>query len=213
MPRGKQHAWNQIRFGWPRGKRGYLFQAKRLDEAEQAYRRVLERFENDFTSDENRESLRDLRMILSAMYVEQGRIADAEECLLKVLDEFPEDIGAFNDLGYLWCDEGQHLERSLRMIEKAVAAEPDNTAYRDSLGWALFRLGQFERAVAELQRAASSESVDGVILEHLGDAQAGANQIPAALESWQKAATHYEQQSDTKRLQKVQETIKSRTAS
>jgi tetratricopeptide (TPR) repeat protein len=190
-----------------------LFQAKRLDEAEQAYRRVLERFDNDFSSDEDRESLRDLRMILSALHVEQGRIADAQERLLQVLDEFPEDIGAFNDLGYLWCDEGQHLERSLRMIEKAVAAEPDNTAYRDSLGWALFRLGQFDRAVAELQRAASSESVDGVILEHLGDAQAAANQLPAALESWQKAATLYEQQNDTTRLQKVQEKVKSRSAS
>jgi tetratricopeptide (TPR) repeat protein len=189
-----------------------LYQAKRLDEAEQAYRRVLERFDHDFSSDEERESLRDLRMILSAMHVEQGRIADAEERLLQVLDEFPEDLGAFNDLGYLWCDEGRHLERSLRMIEKAVAAEPDNTAYRDSLGWALFRLGQFDRAVAELQRAASSESVDGVILEHLGDAQAEANQLPAALESWQKAATHYEQQNDTTRLKKVQEKIKSRSA-
>ncbi len=190
-----------------------LFQAKRFDEAEAAYRRVLDKFENDFTSDDNREALRDLRMVVSAMHVEQGQIADAEECLLQVLDEFPEDIGAFNDLGYLWCDEGQHLERSLRMIEKAIAAEPDNTAYRDSLGWALYRLGQFDRAVAELEKAAQSDSVDGVIFEHLGDAQAGANQIPAALESWRKAATHYEQQSDTVRLQKVQEKIKSRTAS
>lgn len=189
-----------------------LFQAKRLEEAEQAYQRVLDKFDRDFTSDDNRESLRDLRMVVSAMYVEQGRIADAEECLLQVLDEFPEDIGAFNDLGYLWCDEGQHLERSLRMIEKAVAAEPDNTAYRDSLGWALFRLGQFERAVAELEKAAQSDSADGVIFEHLGDAQAGANQLPAALESWQKAAAQYEQQNDTVRLQKVQEKIKSRTA-
>ncbi len=90
-----------------------LYQAKRLDEAEQAYRAILDRFDADHASDDNREALRDIRFVLSAINVEQDRLADAEEWLQQVLDEFPEDIGAFNDLGYLWCDQGKHLQRSL----------------------------------------------------------------------------------------------------
>ena len=98
-----------------------LYQAKRLDEAEQAYRALLDRFDADHASDENREALRDIRFVLSAINVEQDRLADAEEWLQQVLDEFPEDIGAFNDLGYLWCDQGKHLQRALAMLQRAVA--------------------------------------------------------------------------------------------
>ena len=58
------------------------------------------------------------------------------------------------------------------MIRQAVAAEPDNAAYRDSLGWVLFRLGKYPQAVAELKKAAADKTVDGTVLEHLGDAYA-----------------------------------------
>ena len=60
-----------------------------------------------------------------------------------MLDEFPDDAGAMNDLGYLWADQDKNLQRARRMIRKAVDAEPDNAAYRDSLGWVLFRLGRY----------------------------------------------------------------------
>ena len=43
-------------------------------------------------------------------------------------------------------------------------------AYRDSLGWVLFRLGTLDEAVAELKAAAAADEPDGVILDHLGDA-------------------------------------------
>ncbi len=94
------------------------------------------------------------------------------------------------------------------MIQRAVAAEPENTAYRDSLGWALFRLGRYAEALTELQVAAAGEKADGVILDHLGDAQAKLNQLPAAVESWQKAAAAFERVEDGKRRQQVQDKIK-----
>ena len=49
------------------------------------------------------------------------------------------------------------------MIREAVAAEPDNAAYRDSLGWVLFRLGKYPQAVAELKKAAADKTVDGTV--------------------------------------------------
>ena len=185
-----------------------LYQAKRLEEAELAYRQLLERFDTNHASDENREALRDIRFVLSAISAEQDRLADAEEWLQQVLDEFPEDIGAWNDLGYLWCDQGKHLERSLTMVQRAVQAEPENRAYRDSLGWALFRLGRYAEALTELQVAAAGEKADGVVLDHVGDALAKLNQLPAAVESWQKAAAAFERVEDGKRLQQVQDKIK-----
>ena len=57
-----------------------------------------------------------------------------------------------NDLGYLWADENQHLQRAYRMIQKAVEGDPDNAAYRDSLGWVLYRLGRIDEEVAWTER-------------------------------------------------------------
>ena len=61
------------------------------------------------------------------------QLPEAEEWLEQVLDEFPEDIGALNDLGYLWADQNKHLERALAMVSKAVAAEPDYDRASDPL--------------------------------------------------------------------------------
>ena len=47
------------------------------------------------------------------------------------------------------------------MIQQAVDAEPDNMAYRDSLGWVFFRLGNTREAVAELEKAAADKKPDG----------------------------------------------------
>ena len=89
-------------------------------------------------------------------------------------------VGALNDLGYLWVDQNKHLHRSLKMVEIASAAEPDNIAYRDSLGWAYYRLGRFEEAVRELKKAAEGEEGDEQADEQAGAGPgAGSTPIPA----------------------------------
>ena len=47
-----------------------------------------------------------------------------------------------NDLGYLYAEQGKNLEKAETMIRKAVADEPENSAYLDSLGWVLFKRGK-----------------------------------------------------------------------
>ena len=119
-----------------------LYFAKRNDEAMKAYRELIDEFDADHESAETRDVMREARMALSNLCVLKGENAQAEEWLEQVLDEFPDDNGAMNDLGFLWADENKNLGRARRMIQAAVDAEPDNMAYRDSLGWVLFRLGQ-----------------------------------------------------------------------
>lgn len=76
---------------------------------------------------------------------------------------------ALNYLGYMWAEEGRNLEQALDMIQRAVALEPDNGAYVDSLGWTHFQLGQLEEAQGHLERAAALVGEDPVVFEHLGD--------------------------------------------
>jgi tetratricopeptide (TPR) repeat protein len=138
----------------------------------------------------------------------QDDLDQAEEWLEQVLDEFPEDTGALNDLGYLWADAGKHLDRALEMIQVAVAEDPANMAYRDSLGWALLRLGRYSEAVAELKVAAGVPDPDGVILDHLAEAQLLNGEVAAAIESWRRALSLFEEEQDAEKAQQTREKIK-----
>jgi len=170
--------------------------------------KLLEEFESRYDVPRSREVLREARMILSNIAVAQKQLPEAEEWLAQVLDEFPEDIGALNDLGYLWADQGKHLERAMKMVKQAVDAEPDNIAYRDSLGWAYYRLGRFADAVRELTIATAGDEPDGVILEHLGDAHLGENQPDQAVANWQKAMSAFRKSDQEDRLSAIEAKIK-----
>jgi Flp pilus assembly protein TadD len=137
-------------------------------------------------------------LVLSNLAVLAGDMAEAEEWLEQVLDEYPDDISAMNDLGYLWADQNKHLDQALAMIRRAVEAEPENAAYRDSLGWVLFRLGRFDEAIAELEKAAAIGEPDAVILDHLGDAYQAAGRVEQAREAWRRAAEGFRKAKDEK---------------
>jgi len=171
----------QARVAW------VLYLGDRHEAARKAYEELIEQFDEDYESTEMREVLRDARLSLSNLCVIRGDLAKAEEWLEQVLDEFPDDPGASNDLGYLWADQNEHLQPAVAMIERAVAAEPDNTAYRDSLGWVYYRLGRNTQAVIELEKAAAGDEPDGVILDHLGDAYLAAGQAEKARQAWRRA--------------------------
>ncbi len=186
-----------------------LYMAKRYDEATNAYRDLIKKFDANRASTENREVLREARLALSNIAVISGNVPEAEEWLEQVLDEFPDDEGALNDLGYLWADQNKNLQRSLRMIEKAVAAEPENMAFRDSLGWVLFRLGRYSEAVVELQKAVTDDKPDAVVLDHLGDACLKANDRDKAIDVWRKAAEAFRREKEPAKADAVDKKLAS----
>jgi len=195
------------RVGW------VYYHAHRYQEAEQHYRALLTKFGSEYTSSDTRDVLRQARLTLSNLCVLQDRLPEAEEWLEEVLDEFPEDIGAMNDLGYLWVDQNKHLQRGLQMIQTAVAAEPDNIAYRDSLGWAYYRLGDFQQAVKELEKAAADPEPDSVILDHLGDAYFKMKSVEKARQTWQRALDSLQDDAKESTRKRIQEKLNSQTPS
>ena len=119
--------------------------------------------------------------------MELDKPEQAMEWLEKTLDEFPRDVAALNDLGYLMVDENVSIQRATKMIRLALEEEPDNLMYLDSLGWALFRAGKFEAAVTELRKASSEETPDPIILDHLADALHALGKLGDAHETWERA--------------------------
>jgi tetratricopeptide (TPR) repeat protein len=183
-----------------------LAHSDRRHEAVRAYTELINRFDSDFGSGLVRQVVRDARLALSNLAVLNEDLPQAEEWLEQVLDEFPDDVSALNDLGYLWADQDVHLQRAHRMIRQAVEEDPDNPAYRDSLGWVLYRLGRHEEALAELQKAADADP-DPIILDHLGDAYHAANQPDKAKDAWRKAVEAFEKRDENQDAKKVQAKI------
>ena len=189
------------------------YHAKRYNEAVQHYREVLNKYGSNFDSAEARTVVHDTRLILSNIAVLQNKLPEAEEWIEQVLDEFPDDVGAMNDLGYLWADQNERLARAHRMIRQAVQAEPENAAYRDSLGWVLYRLGRHDEAVAEQKKAvelakSKDQESDGVMYDHLGDIHAALAQKSEASAAWREAASAFEKAGEKEKLDAVRKKMK-----
>lgn len=92
-----------------------------------------------------------------------------------------------NYLGYSWIDQGVYLDEGLKIIKQAVNKEPNNGAYVDSLGWAYYRLGQYDKALSILERASRLEPTDPVVTDHLGDAMWRVGRQLEARYQWRKA--------------------------
>ena len=94
----------------------------------------------------------------------------AEADLKKALKLYPDQPHVLNYLGYSWIDQGINLDEGMRMIRRAVEQRPDDGYIVDSLGWAYYRLGNYEEAVKHLERAVELKPDDPTINDHLGDA-------------------------------------------
>lgn len=121
-------------------------------------------------------------------YERDKRWEKAEGDFKRALELNPDQPQVLNYLGYSWVDQGINLMPALDMIQKAVAAAPNDGYIIDSLGWAYFRLGRFEDAVQQLELAVQLRSTDPEINDHLGDAYWRAGRQLEARFQWNIAA-------------------------
>lgn len=137
----------------------------------------------------NEEVVKLARSNLSIAYTNLGDYAKGEAELEILFAKNPDDPGVNNDLGYLYAEQGKNLEKAETMIRKAVADEPENSAYLDSLGWVLFKRGKAKEAIDPLKKAIENLEGrdDATIPEHLGDAYFELKDRARAKEQWEKA--------------------------
>jgi Flp pilus assembly protein TadD len=126
---------------------------------------------------------------LGASLEREGRRREAETRFRRLLTLDPDFAPALNYLGYMWAEHGENLSEALDLVQRAVALEPDNGAYIDSLGWAYYQLGQLQEARNNLERAAELVPDDAVIHEHLGDVYVAVGDLLSAQEVYQRALT------------------------
>jgi tetratricopeptide (TPR) repeat protein len=111
----------------------------------------------------------------------------AEQDMKKALELSPDQPHVLNYLGYSWIDQGLHLQDGMKMLERATELRPDDGAITDSVGWAFYRLGQYDKAVEWLEKAIEQKSDDATITEHLGDAYWHVGRYREARFQWERA--------------------------
>ena len=154
---------------------------EQMAKAELIYNKLIDQLEED--NDSNWE----LYFYRGITLEQQDRWDEAEADLLKARRLSGNQPFVLNYLGYSWIDNGINLYQGLEMIKKAVAQEPRNGFFVDSLGWAFYRMKDFGAAVQFLEKATELEPDDPEIIDHLGDAlwQSG-RQIEARYQ-WRRA--------------------------
>src|ERR1039458_7717803 len=121
----------------------------------------------------------------------QKHFEPAEQFFRQVLDLDPTNAMTMNYLGYMLADKSMRLPEALKLIRKAVELEPMNGAYLDSLGWAYFKLGEYELAEENLRRAVERDQTDPTVHDHLGDLYEKTGRIRLAAAQWELSLSEY----------------------
>ena len=103
----------------------------------------------------------------------------------------PQAAATLNYLGYMNADRGVKLDESLSYIKQALTFEPNNGAYLDSLGWAYFKLGKYDLAEENLNKAAVHMGSDPTVQEHLGDLYQKTGRLKLAAAHWDRAVQEW----------------------
>ncbi|MCB1877519.1 MAG: tetratricopeptide repeat protein [Chromatiales bacterium] len=96
------------------------------------------------------------------------RIDILERDLQAILVQEPDNADALNALGYTLADRNLRLSEALGLIQRAMAVKPDSAAVMDSMGWVLYRMGNFQESERYLRRAHEALP-DAEIAAHLGE--------------------------------------------
>ena len=170
---------------------GDVLQAmKRNGEAADAYARAI-----TLAQVQNRKTELWSMLLLRANALEDAnRWPEAKQALQQGLALAPEQPLLLNFLGYAELERGENVESAEAMIAKASELSPDDASITDSLGWAQFKRGKVDAAIATLQKAAEKDASQPEIQEHLGDALFKSGRRYEARFAWNAALVTAEDQ-------------------
>lgn len=157
---------------------------------------------------------RQVRLSLATAYGLAGRHEESDKQLQMLLETDPNDALVNNNLGYQWAERNEKLAEAERLIRRALELDRqgkdedgDKAAYLDSLGWVLFRKGEYEEARKLLEKASSlpEGATDGTVWDHLGDVYFKSKEPQKAKQAWENALRLFERDARAKREGRVEE--------
>ncbi len=129
--------------------------------------------------------------LLGAIYERQKFFDKAEVEFKKALAVNPKSAAVLNYYGYMLGDLGIRLDEAQSLVQRALAEDPYNGAYLDSLGWIYFKQNKLPDAEATLRKALERDSHDPTMHSHLGDVYARSGRPELAAAEWEKSLVEW----------------------
>jgi tetratricopeptide (TPR) repeat protein len=129
-------------------------------------------------------------LLLQATALENlGQSAQAIQVLREGQKLDPKHPVLQNNLGFSLLERGNapDLPEAARLIQAALAQEPQNASTMDSWGWVLYKQGKFTEAETALRKAADLSPYSPEVHQHLGEALLKLDRPQEALEEWERA--------------------------
>ncbi|MGE0448130.1 MAG: tetratricopeptide repeat protein [Vicinamibacterales bacterium] len=124
---------------------------------------------------------------LGAILDRQRRFTESEEVFRQLLSREPNHAPALNYLGYMLAERGERLDESVDYLKRALAIDPENGSYLDSIGWAYFKGGKLDLALENLKRAADMLTTNSVVQDHYADLLYRLGRYDDAIAAWNRA--------------------------
>jgi tetratricopeptide (TPR) repeat protein len=106
--------------------------------------------------------------LLALVYQEMNDYAKARDAYEKLLTVSPDFVLALNNLAYLYAERLNDLNKAYDLARKAHDLQPQNAAAADTLGWVLYKRGDYQQALPILQESAEKLPDSPEIQFHLG---------------------------------------------
>ncbi len=127
-------------------------------------------------------------MTLALVYAQMKDYAKAREAYERLLVLKPDNAVAANNLAYIYADELKQLDKAQDWASKAHSADPNNPAITDTLGWILYRAGDYRQAQNLLKEAADKMRNEPEVQYHLAMASYMMGDTKTALTGFEAAA-------------------------
>ena len=105
---------------------------------------------------------------IGIIQTELKNYAAARDAYEKIIADNPHDVAALNNLAYLFTEHLGNLGKAYQMAQRARDLLPHDARTADTLGWVLYRQGDYERALSLLQESAARMTLDPEVQFHLG---------------------------------------------
>jgi tetratricopeptide (TPR) repeat protein len=125
---------------------------------------ALERLNNLIAKTNNIQAL----MQIASIQEQKKHFDAARDALEKALVLNPKFSPALNDLAYLYQEYLGNPERATVLAQQAYDLQPQLATYSDTLGWILFKQGQYPHALTLLQESQEKSPNQPEIALHLG---------------------------------------------
>ncbi len=162
------------------------FQKDDRDKALDTFRKGV----GEINSKSNANIVSDFYAIMGDILHQKGKSKEAFAAYDSCLQWKADNVECLNNYAYYMSEENRELQRAEQMSYKTIKAEPKNSTFLDTYAWILFLQGRYAEAKIYIDQAIANDTdsvQSAVVIEHAGDIHAMNNEIPTAVDYWQKA--------------------------